>query len=533
MSSTSLQDLDLLSVPFSFVPPRDACATLSCQSTVPLTANHPITPLHERKVKRGFRSLSTPRICGVVSVGHPVWLWSLRICDWSEIRIPRSCETDLRRNYTTTWQQWKSKFVIADPVTVGRIDSGAIVWFLSGPSCLLSKFSPCSDSTIIIRLLLTEGRRPPKDLRVSSVQWFSLAHSRAGGVTTSRGLFGLSGLPPDSFPPDLKRTIGHVLKHSIRPKPCSLNMKQPHLMTSDLLPISNVTLPVVYPTHFSHTGWGMRALSDAELAAAFEIPSFIPWQAVYATGIVPTQITRLVIERILTHLPASHPSEVPERVVRQRIQASDANNTAIADEEWLPDLQCYLPGSWTDTSISDRAVKADGASIDFFPWHQRISLVLPCSNHTLEVFERFAMRRWRLSIVRSFFSYLATAYGRQWLELLRASAPTTVASPSDKDRYYSRKRRRGLNGAPVGATGAPDGARGGYGFFKNPNLSVPLPLQVNCAEISVVAYGFSVKSSCQHGGNGRPVPLFSSGDGTDRSKPKLLEMACISFLSPK
>ena len=98
---------------------------------------------------------------------------------------------------------------------VGGVDLGAIVWFLSEPSWFLSKFSPCSDATSIVRLLLSEGRRPANDLRLPSVQWLSLAHSRAGGMTTSRGLFGLSGLPSISFAPDLKRTLGHTLKHSI------------------------------------------------------------------------------------------------------------------------------------------------------------------------------------------------------------------------------------------------------------------------------------------------------------------------------
>ena len=153
-------------------------------------------------------------------------------------------------------------------------------------------------------------------------------------------------------------------------------MKQQHLLTSDLLPISNLTLPIVYPTHFSHTGWGMRVLSDDELASAFELPTFIPWQAEYATAIVPTQITRSVIDYILPHLSASQPSEVvPERVLRQRIQASDVN-TAVSDEEWLPDLQCYLPGSWTDTSISDRAVNRTICNASMAALHCSILLFL-------------------------------------------------------------------------------------------------------------------------------------------------------------
>jgi hypothetical protein len=66
-------------------------------------------------------------------------------------------------------------------------------------------------------------------------------------------------------------------------------------------------------------------------------------------------------------------------------------------------------------SISDRAVKADDAQVDFRPWHLRISLVLPCTLGTLEVLARFVMRRWRSNVVKSFVRYLEWRYGPMWL----------------------------------------------------------------------------------------------------------------------
>ena len=89
------------------------------------------------------------------------------------------------------------------------------------------------------------------DFKAPHIQWLSLPHTRVGGVTTSRADVGFSGLPHLTFPPDLKRTIGNVLKYSIRPQPCSPDLLDPpHLSISSLLPVSRIRLPVLYPTHF-------------------------------------------------------------------------------------------------------------------------------------------------------------------------------------------------------------------------------------------------------------------------------------------
>ena len=46
-----------------------------------------------------------------------------------------------------------------------------------------------------------------------------------------------------------------------------------------------------------------------------------------------------------------------------------------SDRHWLPAIQQWLPGSWSNTTIADRTVKADGADIDFSPWNAIIQLV--------------------------------------------------------------------------------------------------------------------------------------------------------------
>jgi hypothetical protein len=151
----------------------------------------------------------------------------------------------------------------------------------------------------------------------------------------------------------------------------------------------------------------------------FELPEFVAWNPCFPTTIVPLQLFRSVIDSVLDQLD---PETGPCSMIRQQrhvVLLRDAEEVS-RDGEWLPLIEKWLPGSWTDVQISDRAVKADNAVVDFRPWHMRISLVLPCSATALEILTRFFMRRWRFNVVRSFLQYLTTRYGPEWQTLVFA-----------------------------------------------------------------------------------------------------------------
>jgi hypothetical protein len=68
-----------------------------------------------------------------------------------------------------------------------------------------------------------------------------------------------------------------------------------------------------------------------------------------------------------------------------------------------------------DGCIANKAVKADNAFlVDFYPWNQRIMLVLPCTPKLIECVEILAMQRWRGTVSRSFRQYLTRRYGSDW-----------------------------------------------------------------------------------------------------------------------
>lgn len=261
--------------------------------------------------------------------------------DWSAIVITSESESFLRRDDNeSTWSAFQSKIVISDQLRLVP----ASIWFVSGPSQFLAQFSTDFDVTIV-RLLPGEGRRPNYVLKSSHIQWLSLPHTRVGGLTTSRAVLGFLGLPHIAFQQDLHRTVGHALKHSIRPTPCSPILKEPHLLTTSILPVSRIQMVILYPTHFSHTGWGTRSLTaaDSELAAAFELPSYVDWSDSFASNIVPLQILRAVIDKVLASLPSTGCEVQPPP--RCHPDARSGLVSPSDDKVWLPGLQCFLPGS--------------------------------------------------------------------------------------------------------------------------------------------------------------------------------------------
>ena len=162
-------------------------------------------------VKRGFRALPVPRICGVTFEGPPAWLWSLRMNDWSSILIPPNDANLLRRDYETTWTVFQPKLVIADLPLLALLAGTASVWLASGSSTFLSNLSSTAIVDPLVRIVLGEGRRPTPILKAAHIQWVSLPHTRVGGVYQSlyRGLFGSS--PPEVCP-------GFEAYHRTRPQ---------------------------------------------------------------------------------------------------------------------------------------------------------------------------------------------------------------------------------------------------------------------------------------------------------------------------
>lgn len=364
-----------------------------------------------------------PKTCGIVFEEIPAWLWSIRLSDFSQVFISQRNELMLRQRSASTWSYFESKLVVTSEAMVGLVV--ADIWFVSGSRSFLEA-QAVPESTPVVAWLYPTGRQKPENS--CNTTWIKIAHSQVGGVSNMTGTFCIRHLPAIQIEVDpISRSIEHIIKHSERPIPCGPELTAiPHYRLSDRLSRHHLGRTVLLPTGFSRTGWGQRPLVASELGHAFDLPSYVPWDDTMGSNLVPLQVFRVVMDHVLAAL--SDPTEASTSGRLPTPAAVIAVDPLPSDDTFLPLLNTWLPGSWADTAIADRAVKADNARIDFSPWNRRITLVLPCNSLTIERFEVFGLRLWRRALVRSFVSYLSTTYGSSW----RQQMGTTGGSSTRK-----------------------------------------------------------------------------------------------------
>ena len=126
-------------------------------------------------------------------------------------------------------------------------------------------------STPTVLWMSDSGRRTPPSTCLGG-ELVRLFHANVDVTTRARAMFGVQGLTPLVIPHDpVSRSLGHVLKHSMRSTPCNPGLEESHYKTSGRLILSQLELPILYPTHFSRTGWGKRVIEPEELRLTFEL----------------------------------------------------------------------------------------------------------------------------------------------------------------------------------------------------------------------------------------------------------------------
>lgn len=369
-------------------------------------------------VKRGFVDNTEPVLsCGIRFEASPTWIWALRLSDWEAIYITDTDELRLRQYHQSTWLHSKDKLrIVRENRNEIQADTAG-VWFLSGSRGYLDQIQ-IPDG--VPRVLWAEGcgrRRPPD---TDGLRWFSVSHEMVGGSTTLRGAFGQANLDNLEIKVDpLQRSIAHILKFSIRPIPCSLPYPKAHYSLGQRLSACLLDQPVVYETCFSRSGWGVRRLTDSELAQAFDLPPYILWESAFASSIVPIQVFRVVVDATLGVLrPRERHRKHPR--VASGVQITEP---LPVDAEWIADLGLWLPGSWASTAIAHKAVKSDNAAVEQYPWNQRVLLVFPsATTRTIRCFEHFGLQTWFRKLSSSLFGYLSDQYGSQWRNIVQRYA---------------------------------------------------------------------------------------------------------------
>jgi hypothetical protein len=141
------------------------------------------------RIKRGFRPMEATLTCGVLFEADPVWLWSLRPNSWASIYITGDDVTILRRKHPELLTRLSSKIVIIASTFEAVYPSVCpdVMW-VSGQRGYLDMVSLGKGATHVYWLSHC-SRRCPTNTR--SINWTKILHRNVGGVTESRGTFGI------------------------------------------------------------------------------------------------------------------------------------------------------------------------------------------------------------------------------------------------------------------------------------------------------------------------------------------------------
>ena len=229
----------------------------------------------------------------------------------------------------STWTKFELKIVAVSLLLSPGND--ASVWWISGSRAFGESHRKLSSTPTVLWISDSGRHTPPSTLEES---WFRLFHANVGGTTQAQATFGVRGLTPLVIPHDpVSRSLGHVLKHSVRPFPCNPTLEEPHYKTSDSLSLTQLEIPILYPTHFSRTGWGKRVLEPEELRLAFELPDDIVWNPEFPHVILPLELFPAVVEVVLEVL-------IPPTTSRtiKRAKFIPEESAVCEDRSWLPTL---------------------------------------------------------------------------------------------------------------------------------------------------------------------------------------------------
>ncbi len=240
--------------------PRRRLASKSQISSSSLSPNSgEIDTPRLKEVKRGYRSFSHSKVCGVSFERLPAWLWVLRLVEWSDIVVSRIDKGRLRHASPELFARYGSRWrVAANNKCHHPMACEAVVWWVSGTLTFVNSLR-FPGSVPVVCWITNAPRRTPGG-NTTPHQWLSISHAKVGGATTARGVFRLTGTDHINIPGDLTRTLSYVIKFSVRSTSCPAAFAGDHYTLTSKLSVQRLDIPIVVPSDFSATGWGQRLL---------------------------------------------------------------------------------------------------------------------------------------------------------------------------------------------------------------------------------------------------------------------------------
>jgi len=286
------------------------------------------------------------------------------------------------------------------------LDTDVMLFLISGNFEFLSQFLA---SSLIPKnwIFCTEQHQRLRAIPDFPFSLHRAVHHKFGGPTKYE-LFWASSAKLNFDGNSLFRTIGDYLNYSIRPQPCSQSTLTKFFEPKSLLPIKGIFSDIIYPTHFSATGFGKRPLDSEEMSLVFGIPArFLSFFQLSDFPLPPIQILDALL------LGWKNVSLIESRKIR-KIEVCVPTPSPVSDSTpiFLNSIKKTLPLSWSFAApVATKAAKADDATVSESLWNNRIVLIWPHAHLLVGALRTLVLRRQRRLMYLEFQSYLKKRYG--------------------------------------------------------------------------------------------------------------------------
>jgi hypothetical protein len=387
----------------------------------------------------------------MISEDLPFWVLGMKSIDWESFNCLKY-ETESRPEVQAALDRLSSKrrILLNQNFLIGQSHLTDIALIGGSPQFLLAVLPLLPEALPLVIHCERRSRRDPLPDKLG-ITWTRISHARMGGVTNQHIWVGIRNIEDWALAPRVTRRIGHIIAHSERPKPCQKDSTFPHYTPRDTLERGKLTLPVMYPSNFSYTGFGQRLLTGEELCSAFDITNWMKsapavlqtWldADAFSSTMLPLQLFSAVLDETV-------PLIAPALEIIKSIPTSKDVDDASSYGIQLIGINKFLVHSWIDPGlISEKAVKSDDAGVSTGMWDKRISLVLSVAVDAMNQIRTMILHRWRRRNTRSLISFLENVqHGGDWREkiaLLRQASKSRLEAARSAALLGFKKRKRG------------------------------------------------------------------------------------------
>jgi hypothetical protein len=402
------------------------------------------------RLEKGILKKRKPLKATMISEDLPFWVLGMKCNDWESFNCLKY-ETASRPEVQAALDRLSSKqrFFLNQNSLIGQSHLTDIALIVGSPKFLLAVLPLLPEALPLVIHCERRSRRDPLPDKLGII-WTRISHARVGGVTNQHIWVGVRNIEDWALAPRVTRRIEHIIAHSERPKPCQKDSTFPHYTPRDTLERGKLTLPVVYPSNFSYTGFGQRSFTGKELCSAFDIPNWMkPASAILQTwldadvfsSMLPLQLFSAVLD---IKVPLIAPALEIVKSIPTSKDVDDASSYGIQSIE----INKFLVHSWIDPGlISEKAIKSDDAGVSTGMWDKRISLVLSVTVDAMNKIRTMILCRWHRRNTRSLISFLQNLHGGDWKEkiaLLRRASKSRLEVDRSAALLGFKKRKRGV-----------------------------------------------------------------------------------------